>query len=124
MRRLSSLLVLSLLVAVLAVPASAEPPDNPFVGSWVTDYDLAGGETVQDDRMDGEMSAWGWTMMVVFSTLFAALLATAIWALYSYTTRTRPGGRRASPEELLAELYARGDITTEEYQERLDTLRG
>ena len=73
--------------------------------------------------MDGQMSAWGWTMMIVFSTLWAALLVTAIWALYNYVTRNRPVGRRA-PEELLADRYARGDITTDEYQERLDTLQG
>jgi putative membrane protein len=79
---------------------------------------VLGSQTTQDDSM----SAYGWVMMTIFATLFAALLATAIWALYSYTTRTRPGRDRPSPEELLAERYARGDITTEEYQERLATL--
>ncbi len=74
--------------------------------------------------MDGEMTAYGWIMMVVFSTLFAVLLATAIWALASYGRRTRADQeRRSSPEELLAERYAGGDMTTEEYQERLATLR-
>ncbi len=78
-----------------------------------------GSQTTQDDSM----SAYGWVMMTIFATLFAALLVTAIWALYSYTTRTRADQERGSPEELLAERYARGDITTEDYQERLDTLR-
>lgn len=72
--------------------------------------------------MDGQMTAWGWAMMAVFSTLWAALLVTAIWALYTYVSRTRPGRRRA-PEEVLADRYARGEITTEEYQEHLDTLQ-
>jgi putative membrane protein len=76
-----------------------------------------------EDLMDGQMSAWGWAMMIVFSTLWAALLVAAIWALYNYGIRSRPGRRRA-PEELLADRYARGDITTDEYQERLDTLQG
>ena len=73
--------------------------------------------------MDGEMTAWGWAMMTVFATLWAVLLAMAIWALYNYTTRNRPGRGRA-PEDLLADRYARGEITTEEYHERLDTLQG
>jgi putative membrane protein len=73
--------------------------------------------------MDGEMTAYGWVMMVVFSTLFALLLATAIWALANYGRRTRADQEVRSPEELLAERYARGDMTTEEYQERLATLR-
>jgi putative membrane protein len=72
--------------------------------------------------MDGEMTAWGWAMMTVFATLWAGVLVMAIWALYNYTTRNRPGRRRV-PEELLADRYARGDITTEEYQERLVTLQ-
>lgn len=72
---------------------------------------------------DDQMTAWGWVMMIIFATLFAGLLMTAIWALYNYGTRTRPGRRHASPQELLAERYARGDIDTEEYRERLDTLR-
>jgi putative membrane protein len=73
--------------------------------------------------MDGEMTAYGWIMMVVFSTLFALLLATAIWALANYGRRTRADQEVRSPEELLAERYARGDITTAEYQERLATMR-
>ncbi len=80
---------------------------------------VLGSQTTQDDQM----SAYGWVMMIIFATLFAALLVTAIWALYSYTTRTRADQERGSPEELLAERYARGDITTEDYQERLDTLQ-
>ncbi len=80
---------------------------------------VLGSQTTSDDQMTG----YGWVMMIIFATLFAALLVTAIWALYSYTTRTRADQERGSPEELLAERYARGDITTEEYEERLDTLR-
>ncbi len=73
--------------------------------------------------MDGEMMWYGWVMMIIFTTLVAALLVTAIWALASYVRRTRADQERRSPEELLAERYARGDIATEEYQERVATLR-
>jgi putative membrane protein len=59
-----------------------------------------------------------------YETETVNMLATAIWALTSYGRRTRADQERgSSPEELLAERYARGDITTEEYQERLATLR-
>ncbi len=80
---------------------------------------VLGSQTTSDDQMTG----YGWGMMIIFATLFAALLMTAIWALASYVRRTRTDQERGSPEELLAERYARGDITTEEYQERLATLR-
>ncbi len=55
--------------------------------------------------MDGEMTAYGWIMMIVFFTLIALLLATAIWALANYGRRTRADQVGGSPEELLAERY-------------------
>ena len=84
---------------------------------------VAASVLVSQATPDDQMTGYGWVMMSIFATLFAALLVTAIWALYSYTTRTRADQERGSPEELLAERYARGDITTEDYQKRLDTLR-
>ncbi len=87
------------------------------------DLVVAASVLISQATPDDQMTGWGWVMMIIFSTLFAALLATAIWALYSYTTRTRADQERGSPEELLAKRYARGDITTEEYQERLARLR-
>ena len=40
-RRLPSLVVLTVLLALLVVPAGAASPDNPFRGSWVADFDGA-----------------------------------------------------------------------------------
>ena len=74
------------------------------------------------DHNGDHMSGWGWGMMALFTTLFAGLLITAIWALVTYSNRSRPGPEGGSAEELLAERYARGELTTEEYQERLESL--
>lgn len=74
-------------------------------------------------RGDDHMTGWQWVMMIVFATLFAALLATAIWALFVHTTRTGRSSDQPTPEDLLAERYARGEINTDEYKERLAALR-
>jgi putative membrane protein len=85
---------------------------------------LAAGSTLLD-RWDhhgwggaGWMWFWGGMMMV----FWVALVAAVVWLV-----ATRQGSRPTAPanraQEILAERYARGDITTEDYRERLDALR-
>ena len=74
------------------------------------------------------LSAWGWFGMIVGMVVFWGLVFVAIyWLVRSVsgngqqdaTTTPRP-----TPEQLLAERYARGEIDEAEYHKRLDTLRG
>ncbi len=64
---------------------------------------------------------WGhpWWPLSLF--VWAALIGTAVWLI------SRRRGRRGEPldraRELLAERYARGELSGEEYRERLDELR-
>jgi putative membrane protein len=70
---------------------------------------------------------WGWWFIT-------PLVAVAFWVaaigLVVSLLRGRPGPttteptRSASPEEALAQRYARGEIDDDEYHHRLDTLRG
>jgi putative membrane protein len=53
---------------------------------------------------------------------WVALIAAAVWLIASRTgPRATPPTDR--PRGILAERYARGEISTEEYRERLDALR-
>lgn len=80
----------------------------------------------QAPRWDGHMS-WGGGWMVVMGLfwmlLLVALVVGTVWAV------TRSGGGPSRPDptsrarEILNERYARGEISTEEYRERLDALR-
>jgi putative membrane protein len=73
------------------------------------------------------MGAWGYGFMTISIVLFWAVLIIGLVALARYLNRT--GQRNAdtsprpTPEQLLAERFARGEIGAEEYRERLGTLR-
>ena len=74
------------------------------------------------------MGGWGYALMTVSTALFWGLLIVAAIALVRYLNRSshtggNPPVHRSTPEQLLAERYARGDIDDEEYQCRLETLR-
>ena len=75
------------------------------------------------------MGGWGYALMTVSSVLFWALVILAVVALIRYLARS-PGSPDAggspeqSPEKLLAQRFARGEIDEQEYQDRLATLRG
>jgi putative membrane protein len=73
-----------------------------------------------------DMTGWGWFTMSVGMLVFWALLITVAALLYRNLNRTpdqphTPDG--TSPEQLLAERFARGDIDEEEYRRRLAVLR-
>lgn len=74
------------------------------------------------------MSGWGYGLMTVGMVLFWALVIFGLVALVRYVARPQyPGGGvvdRPSPEQLLAERFARGEIDNEEYRQRQETLRG
>lgn len=76
---------------------------------------------------DHDVSGWGWFMMSASMVLFWALVITAGVLLFRALSRspehahTHPSVR-PSPEQVLAERYARGEIDEDEYRRRLATL--
>jgi len=74
------------------------------------------------------VSGWGYALMTISMVAFWALVLAGIVLLVRYLGRAdRPGGARPSdgpsPEQLLAERFARGEIDEEEYRHRLDVVR-
>ncbi|MDH6707418.1 putative membrane protein [Kitasatospora sp. MAA19] len=90
------------------------------------------------------LSGWGIGVMAIGALLLLALLVLVVIALFRYVSRSPravphgpatpgaawpgaggPQGPVAgpTPEQLLAERFARGEIDAEEYRHRLDTLR-
>ena len=75
------------------------------------------------DANDGHHGAWGagwmWGWGMLMMVAFVALIGLAIWGI----ARSQRRPAEASPHEILAERYARGEIEADEYQEKLTHLR-
>ncbi|MET8545520.1 SHOCT domain-containing protein [Kitasatospora sp. NPDC004799] len=101
----------------------------------------------------GPMDGWGMGLMAFGMLLFLVIVVLLAVALFRYASHGRqpvppgrwapgaggpgaggpqgrgpagqrgPEGERVSPEQLLAERFARGEIDAEEYRHRLETLR-
>jgi putative membrane protein len=69
------------------------------------------------------MGGWGMLVMTVGSVMFWALVIAGGVVLVRYLG-ARPSDRRLTPEQLLAERFARGEIGEDEYQRRLSILSG
>jgi len=69
------------------------------------------------------MGGWGYALMTVSTVVFWGLVITGSVLLIRRTTR-QDESPRETPERMLAERFARGEIDPEEYQLRLDILRG
>ena len=69
------------------------------------------------------MNGWGYGLMTVSMVLFWALIISGIVALIRYLGRAgQVTSARPTPQQLLDERYARGEIDEEEYRRRLDVM--
>ncbi len=80
-----------------------------------------------DSRGFEHMNGWGAGWMWVWGTLMmAGMVALIIWLARSTGTTAPPPPTQTTPEDralqVLAERYARGEVSTDEYRERLDNL--
>ena len=77
------------------------------------------------------VSGWGYALGIIGMVLFWGVLVLAIAVAVRYVGRKRDESISPPPpppppptaEQVLAERFARGEIGTEEYRQRLDTLR-
>jgi putative membrane protein len=82
------------------------------------------GTVAQMGPWDGNMmDGWGWMWLfaIFWMVLLIVLIGVVVWAATRHSgSRDRDTNPRA--REILRERYARGEISTEEYRERLDGL--
>jgi putative membrane protein len=67
----------------------------------------------------GDGEHW-WVVAPFFWALWLAVIGTVLFFVFRRGSFRRQGGDRA--KAILAERFARGDISTEEFRERLDAL--
>jgi len=70
---------------------------------------------------DGHMGGWGWLAVVAMAVMMGGMG----WMMWSMMrgAGSNGNGRPEDPVELLKARYARGELTTEEFQERLRTIQ-
>lgn len=73
-------------------------------------------------HMGGWGGGWFWLCGLAAMALFVGLIA---WVVRSATANPAPppGGATDRAREILAERYARGELSTDEYSERVEQLR-
>ncbi len=64
-------------------------------------------------------NGWAYALMIVSMVAFWGLVAAAVFYLIPSSSRTSD---RPTPKQILAERFARGDITEEQYRRHLDTV--
>jgi putative membrane protein len=74
--------------------------------------------TVLGDHADGWHHGW-WPLWLV---VWLAIAVTVVWLLSRRWREPRSGGLDRA-REILAERYARGELTSEQYRDRLQQLR-
>lgn len=71
-----------------------------------------------------DYNAWWW-MMIPMMVVMLAVVGAVVWALLRGTRADQSASpKRPSPEEVLAQRLAAGEIDPTEYRERLDALQG
>lgn len=76
------------------------------------------------------MSGWDWALAAIGMIVFWGVLIAAAVALFRYLARNPQRGQTSSgagappsPQAILAERFARGEIDEDEYRARLAVLR-
>lgn len=77
-----------------------------------------------DGMMDGWGGGWAWLWWLLLLAGIITLIVVAILGLTrGFPSRDIRDGGRSRARDLLDERYARGELTTEEYHERLTELK-
>ena len=74
---------------------------------------------------DHDPTGWGWTLMTISMLVFWGLLIAGGVLIYRAINQPADGAfasPQPSPEQVLAERFARGEIDEQEYERRLAIL--
>jgi putative membrane protein len=69
------------------------------------------------------MGGWGFGLMTAGNLLVWALVLVGVVALLRHLRRSGSAAPPPAAEALLAERFARGEVSEQEYRDRLDVLR-
>ena len=75
---------------------------------------------------NGDWSWWAWLAMTLMMLSFWTVVGLAVWALVRHVgpTSSAPSGQTTTtPEDVLRQRYAAGELEEDEFRRRLETLR-
>lgn len=72
--------------------------------------------------MNGWLWAWGFGALVIIGLVILAVVLIRVFSGPRQSTPLTPQEAAESPQQILDARYARGELTTEEYRERLSAL--
>lgn len=78
------------------------------------------GQVLADSEGWQHMTGWGWGWMVLGWLFWLSIIALVVWSVARFSGGTP---RRPDPDEVLAERFARGELSTEEFEEQRAALR-
>ncbi len=78
------------------------------------------GQVLADSSDLGHMGGWGWGWMIFGLLFWAVVIGLVVWAVIRNSGTTQP---KADPEAILAQRFALGEISSEEFAERRSALR-
>jgi len=71
----------------------------------------------------GHMGGWGWLIITVMAVMMVGM-GWMMWSMMRGAGRKESGSSGSgNPAEVLKARYARGELTTEEFEERLRTIQ-
>lgn len=68
-----------------------------------------------DDHMDWDGSGW-WVMLLAMGMFWFGVLAVAVWGIATFSRRERNDRHDDTALDIARRRYARGDITSEEFE--------
>ncbi len=78
------------------------------------------GQLLADGSELGHMSGWGWGWMFFGLLFWAALIGLVLWVVIRNSGVAPP---RVDPDAILAQRFALGEISAEEFTGRREALR-
>jgi putative membrane protein len=107
--------------AIMIVPSGRWPVDRR--GTSMTISVASGGGAVMMWQYGNGMGGWGLGLMTAGNVLIWVLVVVGVLALVRHLSRNASATPRATAEELVAERFARSEISEQEYRDGLDVLR-
>jgi putative membrane protein len=77
---------------------------------------------VADGYASHHMGEWGWGWVMGGWMMMLLVVAVVVWSMRGAAGLSR-NSRSPSPKRILAERFARGEITAEEYEDRRSALQ-